>query len=104
MPGHPFALTGVDIAAAKEADYLQNTISELEPLGCMKEFVSKQSRVGLLINSAQNDPGSYVKAAQKAFQIIFWKNRAIVVGKDLLPGLYGAGNSFFHLIGAPGMS
>ncbi len=50
-----------DIAAVKGMDYFQNTLKAVEALGGMGRFVSKQSRVGLLINSPWNHPGSYVK-------------------------------------------
>lgn len=60
MPKLSFAQTGVDIAAVKGSDSFQNTIEAVETLGGMGEFVSNQSRVGLLINSPWRHPGSYV--------------------------------------------
>ena len=56
-----FAEGKVDIAAVKGADYFKNTIKAVEILGGMGKFVSKQSKVGLLINSPWEHPGSYVK-------------------------------------------
>ncbi len=56
-----FAQGNVDIAAVKGPDYFQNTIHAVEILGGMGKFVSKQSKVGLLINSPWDHPGSYVK-------------------------------------------
>ncbi|MBF0528375.1 MAG: DUF362 domain-containing protein [Deltaproteobacteria bacterium] len=56
-----FAEGKVDIAAVKGADYFKNTIKAVEILGGMGKFVSKQSKVGLLINSPWDYPGSYVK-------------------------------------------
>jgi uncharacterized protein (DUF362 family) len=56
-----FAEEKVDIAAVKGPDYFQNTIRAVELLGGMGKFVSKQSKVGLLINSPWDHPGSYVK-------------------------------------------
>jgi uncharacterized protein (DUF362 family) len=56
-----FAEGKADIAAVKGADYFKNTIKALEILGGMGKFVSKQSKVGLLINSPWDHPGSYVK-------------------------------------------
>ncbi len=56
-----FAQGKVDIAAVKGADYFQNTIKAVEILGGMGRFVPKQSRVGLLINSPWEHPGSYVR-------------------------------------------
>jgi uncharacterized protein (DUF362 family) len=60
-PKLAFAQVKVDIAAVKGADYFQNTIKAVEILGGMGKFVSKQSKVGLLINSPWDNPGSYVK-------------------------------------------
>ncbi len=56
-----FAEGEVDIAAVKGADYFNNTIKAVEILGGIGKFVSKQSRVGLLINSSMEYPGTYVK-------------------------------------------
>ncbi len=56
-----FAEGKVDIAAVKGADYFKNTIQAVEILGGMGRFVPKQSRVGLLINSSMEHPGTYVK-------------------------------------------
>ena len=61
MPKGAFAQTGVDIAAVKGVDYYRNTLKAVETLGGMQKFVSRQSRVGLLINGNQDNPGSYVK-------------------------------------------
>lgn len=60
MPKPSFAQTGIDIAAVKGSDYFENTIKAVETLGGISEFVSNQSRVGLLINSPWRHPGSYV--------------------------------------------
>ena len=60
-PKAALAATGVDIAAVQGADYYQNTLKAVEILGGMGRFVAKQSRVGLLINSDQDNPGTYVK-------------------------------------------
>jgi uncharacterized protein (DUF362 family) len=56
-----FAATNIDIAAVTGADYFQNTIRAVELLGGMGKFVVKQSKVGLLINSPWDNPGSYVR-------------------------------------------
>jgi uncharacterized protein (DUF362 family) len=56
-----FAEGKVDIAAVKGADYFNNTIKAVEFLGGMGKFVPKQSKVGLLINSPWEHPGSYVR-------------------------------------------
>lgn len=61
MPAPAAAHGPIDIAAVKGDDYFHNTVKAVEMLGGMKQFVSKQSRVGLLINSNQDNPGSYVK-------------------------------------------
>jgi uncharacterized protein (DUF362 family) len=56
-----FAEGKVDIAAVKGAGYFRNTIKAVEILGGMGRFVSKQAKVGLLINSPWEHPGSYVR-------------------------------------------
>ena len=56
-----FAKDKVDIAAVKGADYFKSTIEAVEIPGGTSKFVSKQSKVGLLINSSWQNPGSYVK-------------------------------------------
>ncbi|NTW88415.1 MAG: twin-arginine translocation signal domain-containing protein [Desulfobulbaceae bacterium] len=56
-----YAATEIDIAAVHGADYFQNTIKAVELLGGMGKFVSKQAKVGLLINSPWDNPGSYVR-------------------------------------------
>ena len=56
-----FAEGNVDIAAVKGEDHFKNTIKAVEILGGMGKFVSKQSKVGLLINSPWEHPGSYVR-------------------------------------------
>lgn len=60
---HPpaFAATDIDIAAVRGADYFQNTIKAVELLGGMGKFVPRHAKVGLLINSPGDNPGSYVK-------------------------------------------
>jgi uncharacterized protein (DUF362 family) len=58
--GLVFADVNVDIAAVKGTDYFKNTMKAVEILGGMPKFVSKQSKVGLLINSPWKYPGSYV--------------------------------------------
>lgn len=50
-----------DLTAVQGTDNYRNTIKVVEMLGGMSRFVSKQSRVGLLINSNQDNPGTYVK-------------------------------------------
>jgi uncharacterized protein (DUF362 family) len=58
--GSVFADVNVDIAAVKGTDYFKNTMKAVEILGGMPKFVSKQSKVGLLINSPWQYQGSYV--------------------------------------------
>lgn len=56
-----FADATIDMAAVKGSDPYMNTIKAVELLGGMGRFVSKQSKVGLLINSPWLNPGCYVK-------------------------------------------
>jgi hypothetical protein len=53
-----FAEGNVDLAVVKGADYFKDTIKAVEILGGMGRFVSKQSKVDLLINSPWEHPGS----------------------------------------------
>ena len=60
MESLALAETKIDIAAVKGANTLDSTIAAVHTLGGMGRFVTKQSRVGLLINSPWRHPGSYV--------------------------------------------
>jgi uncharacterized protein (DUF362 family) len=50
-----------DLAVVEGANYYDATRKAVEALGGMKQFVSKGSRVGLLVNSAFDKPGTYTK-------------------------------------------
>lgn len=60
LPSLVSAEAKVDIAAVKGSNYFQNTMKAVELLGGMDKIVSRQSKVGLLINSPWDNPGSYV--------------------------------------------
>jgi hypothetical protein len=47
-----------DITAVKGADHYGNTLKAVELLGGMGKFVPKQSKVGLLVNSPMDHPGT----------------------------------------------
>lgn len=49
----------IDIAAVQGNDYFKSTIKAIDLLGGMNRFVTKGSKVGLLINSPWINPGSY---------------------------------------------
>jgi uncharacterized protein (DUF362 family) len=49
-----------DIVVINGANYFQNTIQAMEAIGGMGKFVPKGSKVGLLINSDFDVPGTYV--------------------------------------------
>ncbi len=55
------AANAVDISAVQGADSFASTIRAVELLGGMGKFVPKQAKVGLLINSPWDNPGSYVR-------------------------------------------
>ena len=59
--GRPFATGTPDIAAVTGTNYYDATVKAVELLGGMQRFVSRGSRVGLLVNSVFDKPGSYVK-------------------------------------------
>lgn len=48
----------VDIAAVRGADYFKNTVEAVKIAGGMKQFISKDATVGILINSAFRNPGT----------------------------------------------
>ena len=52
-------LETIDISVVKGENYFENTLKAVELLGGMKKFVSKDSKVGILINSPWSKPGSY---------------------------------------------
>ena len=56
-----FAAEGVDIAAITGTDYFRSTVAAVNMLGGMKRFVTKNARVGILINSPWRHPGSYTR-------------------------------------------
>lgn len=54
------ASQAIDISAVTGLDYFNNTIKAVDELGGMKKFVSRESRVALLINSAFRNLGTIV--------------------------------------------
>jgi uncharacterized protein (DUF362 family) len=50
-----------DIAVVKGSNYYDATAKAVDLLGGMKRFVPRGSRVGLLVNSSFENPGTYVK-------------------------------------------
>jgi uncharacterized protein (DUF362 family) len=50
-----------DIAVVEGSNYYDTARKAVETIGGMKKFVSKGSRVGLLVNSRFDKPGTYVK-------------------------------------------
>lgn len=60
LNGLAMAGATVELAAVTGANYFDNTIAAVNALGGMGQFVLKQSRVGLLVNSPWKFPGSYV--------------------------------------------
>jgi uncharacterized protein (DUF362 family) len=51
--------SGIDISVVNGTDYFENAKKAVEMLGGMGKFVSKGNKVGLLINSPWNKPGTY---------------------------------------------
>jgi uncharacterized protein (DUF362 family) len=49
-----------EISCITGANYFNNAVKAVEVLGGMKKYVSKGSKVGLLVNSAFNNPGTIV--------------------------------------------
>ena len=49
-----------DVTVVTGGNYFNNTIKAVELLGGMNKFVTKGSKVGLLINSSFEKPGTYV--------------------------------------------
>jgi uncharacterized protein (DUF362 family) len=50
---------GVDLATVSGSDYYANTVRALEIVGGMGSFVSSGAKVGLLVNSPWQNPGTY---------------------------------------------
>ena len=50
-----------DLAVVRSANYYNATIRAIDELGGMRRFVSRGSRIGLLINSPFDKPGTYAK-------------------------------------------
>ncbi|MFO7889722.1 MAG: DUF362 domain-containing protein [bacterium] len=48
-----------DLAVVTGTDYFNNTVKAVNALGGMKNFVSRNAKVGLLINSPWKNPGTY---------------------------------------------
>ena len=51
----------IDLSIAKGRDYFKSTIKAVEQLGGIRKFVSRGSKVGLLVNSPFKNYGAYVK-------------------------------------------
>ena len=49
----------IDISVVEGMNYFENTLKAVEVLGGMEKFVSKNARVGLLVNSPWKNPGTY---------------------------------------------
>ena len=56
-----FTFNKIDLSVVKGNDYYSNTIKAVDTLGGMKNFITKGSTIGLLVNSRYNKPGTYVK-------------------------------------------
>lgn len=50
----------IDISIVTGKNYFENTIKAVDELGGIKKFVSKKSKVGILINSPFKNPGTIV--------------------------------------------
>jgi len=48
-----------DLAVVTGSDYFNNTVKAVHALGGMKNFVTQNAKVGLLINSPWKNPGTY---------------------------------------------
>lgn len=49
------------ISVAEGKDYFKNTITAIQQLGGMEQFVPKNSKVAILANAQRNNPGAYTK-------------------------------------------
>jgi uncharacterized protein (DUF362 family) len=56
-----FAMDKTDLSVVKGENYYNSTIKAVDMLGGISKFVKSDSKVGLLINSRYNKPGTYVK-------------------------------------------
>jgi uncharacterized protein (DUF362 family) len=51
--------TKIDISVVNGTDFFENTVKAVDLVGGMSKFVSKGSKIGLLVNSPWNNPGTY---------------------------------------------
>jgi uncharacterized protein (DUF362 family) len=54
-----FLPSGIDISVVNGTNYFENTMKAIEMFGGMSKFVPKGSKIGLLINSPWDKPGTY---------------------------------------------
>ena len=57
----PAVVVNPEVAIVKGTDYYKATVKAVDMLGGMKNFVTRNATVGLLINSRYDKPGTYVK-------------------------------------------
>ncbi len=81
-----------DLVVVEGANYYDATRKAVEALGGMKQFVSKGSRVGLLVNSVFDKPGTYTKP-QIALAVITMCHEA---GAASITSLEGARRSYWR--------
>ncbi|MGE5680247.1 MAG: DUF362 domain-containing protein [Bacillota bacterium] len=88
-----FAMDIPEISVIQGDDYFANTIKAVDALGSMKNFVKKNSTVGLLINSRYNKPGTFVKP-EIALAVL---NMCFSSGAKEIISLENVSNSYWRL-------
>jgi uncharacterized protein (DUF362 family) len=78
-----------DLAVVEGSNYYDATRRAVEALGGMKKFVSRGSRVGLLVNSRFDKPGTYVKPQiTLAVMTMCYEGAKEIVSLEDMPGSY----------------
>lgn len=79
-----------DLAVVEGANYYDAARKAVETLGGMRKFVSRGSRVGLLVNSVFNKPGTYAKPqiALAVLTMCHEAGAAEIISLEDAPGSY----------------
>ncbi|RPI04868.1 MAG: DUF362 domain-containing protein [Ignavibacteriae bacterium] len=91
----PPAAGAAGLAVVQGDDYYVNTVKSIEALGGMKKFIGNNSKVGLLVNSRYNKPGTYVKP-EITLAVI---NQCLAAGAKEIISLENVTGSYWKLSG-----
>lgn len=79
-----------DLAVVQGSNHYDATVTAVEMLGGMRAFVPRQSRVGLLVNSRFDKPGTYVKPeiTMAVIAMCYEAGAKEIISLDGTPGSY----------------